>query len=84
MNYAVIQNDVITNVIYLSSANAHEFPDAVNVDQYPVDIGDNYIDGKFFRNGEEVLTYDEYKEQTAQARLLEEMDEAYREGVNAV
>lgn len=84
MNYALIENGVITNVIYLSSANAYEFPNAVNIDQYPVGIGDTYVDGKFYHDGVEVLTYTEYRDQIAQARLLEEMDEAYREGVNSV
>lgn len=83
-NYARIENGVVVNIIWLSAENAHEVPNAVDVSEYPVDIGDNYIDGKFFRNGVEVLTYDEYKEQSAQARLLEEMDKAYREGVNSV
>lgn len=84
MNYALIENGAITNIIYLSSANAHEFSNAVNIDQYPVGIGDTYTDGKFYRNGVEVHTYDVYKEQAAQEKLLEEMDKAYREGVNSI
>lgn len=83
-NYARLENDVVINIIWISEEIAHEVPNVVDVSEYPVDIGDNYIDGKFFRNGVEVLTYDEYKEQSAQAKLLEEMDEAYREGVNSV
>ena len=84
MNYALIENGVVTNIIWLSSDNADELPNAVNIDDYPVCIGDTYSDGVFYRDGEKVRTYHEYTVETAQAALLNEMDEAYREGVNAI
>ena len=84
MNYALIENGVITNIIWLSSANADEFPDAVNVDQYPVGVGDTYVDGVFYRNGIAIPSYEEIAIENAQRLLLVEMDEAYREGVNSV
>ena len=83
-NYARIEDGVVINIIYLSPENAHEVPDAVNVSEYPVGIGDTYVDGRFYHDGVEVRTYREYSEEAAQAKLLYEMDEAYREGVNSV
>lgn len=59
MNYALIENGVVTNVIWLHPANADDFPGAVPVDDVPVDIGDTYADGTFYRNGEKVLTFAE-------------------------
>ena len=56
MNYAIIENGVVGNVIVLRPANAGEFPDAVALHDRPVGIGDSYQDGKFWRDGEEVLT----------------------------
>lgn len=84
MNYAFIDNGVITNIIALNTENAHEFPDAVNVDKYPVGVGDTYVDGVFYRNGFAIPSYDEMATAAAQRQLLAEMDEAYREGVNSV
>lgn len=55
MTYALIQDGVVVNLIWLYSANADDFPDAVPVDDLPVAIGDAYIDGAFYRNGEQVL-----------------------------
>mgnify|MGYP004513939403 FL=1 len=56
MNYAIIENGVVGNVIVLRPANAGEFPGAVALHDRPVGIGDSYQDGKFYRDGEEVLT----------------------------
>lgn len=59
MNYAIIENGVVGNVIVLRPANAGEFPSAVALHDRPVGIGDTYSDGRFRRDGEEVLTADE-------------------------
>ena len=59
MNYALIENGIVTNLIWLSARNAAEFPNAVQLDDRPVAIGDAYADGTFYRDGEEVLTYAE-------------------------
>lgn len=84
MNYALIENSVITNIIALNSENAHEFPNAVNVDEYPVGVGDTYVDGVFYRNGFAIKTHEEMTIEQAQRALLAEMDDAYREGVNSL
>lgn len=56
MTHAVIQDGVVTNLIWLFSANTEDFPDAVPVNDLPVSIGDSYEDGVFYRNGQELLS----------------------------
>ena len=63
MRYAIIENGVVGNVIVLRPANAGEFPSAVALGDRPVGIGDTYSDGRFRRDGEEVLTAQEEIEQ---------------------
>ena len=53
----------MTNVIALREINAGDFPGAVALHDRPVGIGDTYSDGKFYRDGEEVLTAQEEIEQ---------------------
>ena len=56
MNYALIENGIVINIISLHPMNAEDFPNAIPIDRYPVAIGDTY-DGEFFyRNGEKVQT----------------------------
>lgn len=56
MRYALIDNGIVTNVIALNDRNASDFPTAVKLGDRPVGIGDTYTDGKFYRDGAEVLT----------------------------
>ena len=56
MRYAIVTGGAVTNVIALRETNAGEFPDAVALHDRPVGIGDTYSDGKFRRDGEELLT----------------------------
>lgn len=62
MNYALIENRIVTNLIWLYEGNAHEFPNAVPTGDRPVGIGDSYVDGVFTRGGVPVLTYVEQLE----------------------
>lgn len=59
MRYAIVTGGAVTNVIALRETNAGEFPDAVALHDRPVGIGDTFSDGKFWRDGEELLTSDE-------------------------
>ena len=69
MRYAIVDNGAVTNIIALNDRNARDFPTAVKLCDRPVGIGDTYTDGKFYRDGVEVLTpmeqaqaeIDEYK-----------------------
>ena len=56
MNYALIENGVVTNVIWLHPKNAADFPNAVALNDIPATMGDTYENGVFYRNGERVLT----------------------------
>lgn len=59
MNYALIENGVVTNLIWLYPGNAADFPTAVPMGDVPAAIGDTYADGVFYRDGEPVLTFSE-------------------------
>lgn len=63
MRYAVITEGTVTNVITLWETNAGDFPGAVALHDRPVGIGDTYSEGKFYRDGKEVLTAQEEIEQ---------------------
>ena len=56
MNYALIENGVVSNIIALRSSNAADFPGAVALGGRPAGIGDSYADGKFYRDGAEIMT----------------------------
>lgn len=63
MRYAIVTAGLVSNIIALRPANAGEFPGAVALGDRPVGIGDTYSEGKFYRNGKEVLTAQEEIEQ---------------------
>lgn len=56
MNYALIENGVVTNIIWLYSGNAGDFPGAVPCGDVPVAIGDTYDGHDFYREGVRVLS----------------------------
>lgn len=70
MRYAIVIDGVVVNIIWLEDRNAHEFPNAIKLSDRPVAIGDSYIDGRFYREGKEVMT--ELEEATAIAYNLAE------------
>lgn len=55
MNYAIINDGLVTNIISLNETNAHEFPGAVAMGDCPAGIGDEYADGVFTRGGMPIL-----------------------------
>lgn len=56
MNYALIENGVVTNIIWLYSGNAGDFPSAVPCGDVPVAIGDTWDGQDFYREGARVLS----------------------------
>lgn len=63
MRYAIVTGGAVTNIIALRETNAGDFPGAVALHDRPVGIGDTYSDGKFYRDGKELLTAQEEIEQ---------------------
>lgn len=57
--YALIENSKVTNIISADKSGADSLISAglnlIQTDK-PVAIGDDYTDGKFYRDGSEVLT----------------------------
>lgn len=84
MNYALIENGMVINIITLGPDNANEFPNAVRFTDMAVQIGDSYSDGKFYRDGELVLTDYELAMIAAKRWLMFEAEQAYIEGVNSI
>ena len=56
MEYALIQGGKVANIIVLHPMNRFDFMEAVPTEGLPVQVGDEYFDGKFYRNGEEVIS----------------------------
>lgn len=56
MRYAMVIEGKVTNIIEIDKRNEQYFPSAVYTGDRPVGIGDTYTDGKFYRDGVEVLT----------------------------
>lgn len=70
MNYALIEDGVVTNIIWLSYTNADDFPNAVAMGELPVAIGDTWDGERFYRNGERILTQTEEMQDMADALTL--------------
>lgn len=83
MNYALIENGIVTNIIWLYPGNASDFPNAVPMGEYPVAIGDTYENGLFFRDGVRVKTASEAYELEIKNlnKTVEELDTALYEAV---
>jgi hypothetical protein len=58
-NYAIVENGVVTNVIWLCASNAFDFPAAVSVQGRLVAVGDTLENGVFYHAGEPVPTEEE-------------------------
>ena len=52
---ALIENSTVANMLWCS-ASEPETDALINPADRPVAIGDTYSDGKFYRDGEEILT----------------------------
>lgn len=79
---AVVDNGVVSNIIWCSDSEP-ETDTIINPADHPVAIGDTYSDGKFYRDGVEILTpLEEAQKQNAEYEAaLSEIETAL--GVNA-
>ena len=66
MNYAVVEEGLVSNVIWLNDSNADEFPNAVPLGDVPAGIGDTWDGTDFYRGGEKLLTLAQQAEKNAQ------------------
>lgn len=71
MRYALIENGIVTNIIWLHPIAKAGFPNAVATNDYPVSIGDTYDGEYFYRNGERVLSLSEEMEDMRNALVNE-------------
>lgn len=67
MQYAIIEEGIVENVMVLYPSNAADFPEAVFCGELPVMIGDTYDGERFYRNSEQVVV--------PQLRSSEEMED---------
>lgn len=56
MNYAIVEDGVVTNIIVLYPNNAKDFSSAVRCGDVPVAIGDTYDGQDFYRGGIKVVS----------------------------
>lgn len=69
---------VVTNIEWCSD-NTMETNTLININDYPVAIGDIYENGLFYRNGERILT--SFEELSLKYVAL---NTSYQEGINSI
>lgn len=62
--YAKIKNGVVENLVELHFTNADNYPDCVPVEDAPVEIGDAYTGGSFYRDGVRIMSSQEQLAET--------------------
>ena len=72
-NIAVINNNTISSINYYSDLEVST-PTLIDVSDRPVQIGDSYIDGKFYREEKEILTQVEEIQQILNDSYIELAD----------
>lgn len=56
-NFAVVENGIVTNILWGMVYNmTDDFPNAVQIDDRNVQVGDAYENGVFLHDGQEVKT----------------------------
>lgn len=66
MRYALIENGIVANTVVLLPYNASDFPNAVSIEGLSVQIGDTYVDGRFYHDGEPIYSVSEQLSQAQQ------------------
>lgn len=61
MNYALIENGIVTNIIVLLPYNLKDFPHSIRVNDLAVRIGDSYNaeENRFYHDGEPICSIQE-------------------------
>ena len=78
---ALIENDIVSNILWCSD-RTEQTDTLINLADRTVGIGDTYTDGKFYRDGVEVLTplEEALKQNAAYEQAISEIEVAL--GVN--
>ena len=76
-NMALLENGVVTNLLWCSDGEP-ETDTLINCGERPVCLGDSYTDGKFYRDGQAVLSETEAL-LARNAQLLEAMAQMVEE-----
>lgn len=58
-NFAIVENGVVVKRLWGFVSNMSKHPNAVQIDDRAVEIGDTYENGIFYHNGKAVKTKDE-------------------------
>ena len=84
-NMAKLHKGVVINIEWYSN-DAPETDLLKNMDERPVDIGDIYENGKFYRKGIEILTpFEEMQKSLMELENKQnELITSYNEGVNSI
>lgn len=84
-NMAWVEDGIVTNILWCSG-DEPETATLIDMNDYPVGIGDTYENGKFYRDGVEILTplEEAQKENAALAAELAALDTEYRKGVDSL
>lgn len=84
-NMALIEEGTVTNILWCSD-DEPETDILIDMNDRPVGIGDTYEDGKFYRDGDEVLTplEEARKLNREYERYLSELDAEYQKGVDSL
>ena len=89
---AYIENNIVITILWCSDSEP-QTENLIDVFDCPVAIGDMYISGTFYRNGEPVLTPLEQAQKTIaeyESTLFkiqyieEELNKSYNEGINSI
>lgn len=76
-NMAFVENGIVSNILWCSDAEP-ETDGLIDTADRPVGIGDTYTDGKFYRDGAEILTplEEALKKNAAYEQALSEIEAA--------
>lgn len=55
-SFAIVENGIVVKRLWGYVSNMSKYPNAVQIDDRAVQIGDTYENGKFYHEGEEVKT----------------------------
>ena len=69
-NFAIVENGIVSNVLWGMVYNSNEWPNAIQVDDLAVQIGDSYENGKFSRDGVEVVSRADEEADMAEALAI--------------